>query len=56
MREIRQSGSEGGATGNRPYPYLSQGFNPWNPSTQRPALKGRKKICGIDGLSDQRSS
>ena len=27
MREIRQSGSEGGATDNRPYPYLSPGFS-----------------------------
>ena len=28
MREIRQSGSEGGATESRPYPYESLGRSP----------------------------
>lgn len=29
MREIRQSGSEGGVAGNsHPYPYTSPGWNP----------------------------
>ena len=35
MREIRQSGSEGGATKRRPYPYLSPGWSPAGVSVRR---------------------